>query len=45
MNSEPLPDIWEADWEFTRLAQYLGLANHDMSGYFFRLRLLDLCHD
>ena len=32
MNSEPLPDIWEADWEFTRLAQYLGMADHDMSG-------------
>jgi len=30
--SEPLPDIWEADWEFTRLAQYLGMADHDMSG-------------
>ena len=34
INSEPLPDIWEADWEFTRLAQYLGMADHDMSGYF-----------
>jgi len=30
--NEPLPDIWEADWEFTRLAQYLGMADHDISG-------------
>jgi E3 ubiquitin-protein ligase UBR3 len=30
--SEPLPDIWEADWEFTRLAQFLGMADTDMSG-------------
>jgi len=30
--NEPLPDIWEADWEFTRLAQFLGMADMDMSG-------------
>ena len=30
--SEPLPDIWETDWEFTKLAQYLGMADLDMSG-------------
>ena len=29
---EPLPDIWEPDWEFTRLAQFLGLADCSMSG-------------
>jgi len=30
--NEPLPDIWEEDWEFTRLTQYLGMADLDMSG-------------
>ena len=30
--NEPMPDIWEADWEFTRLAQFLGMADMDMSG-------------
>ena len=29
---EQLPDIWEQDWEFTRLAQFLGMADMDMSG-------------
>merc|ERR1719189_2144019 len=28
---EQLPDIWEQDWEFTRLAQFLGMADMDMS--------------
>ena len=30
--NEQLPDIWEQDWEFTRLAQFLGMADMDMSG-------------
>jgi E3 ubiquitin-protein ligase UBR3 len=30
--SEPLPEIWEPDWEFTRLAQFLGMADNDISG-------------
>ena len=30
--SEQLPDIWEQDWEFTRLSQFLGMADMDMSG-------------
>ena len=30
--NEQLPDIWEQDWEFTRLAQFLGMADLDMSG-------------
>ena len=30
--NEQLPDIWEQDWEFTRLAQFLGMADTDMSG-------------
>ena len=30
--NEQLPDIWEPDWEFTRLAQFLGMADMDMSG-------------
>lgn len=29
---DALPDIWEADWEFTRLAQFLGMADVDISG-------------
>jgi len=30
--SDTIPDIWEQDWEFTRLAQYLGMADVDISG-------------
>ena len=30
--SDQIPDIWEADWEFTRLAQFLGMADNDISG-------------
>ena len=30
--SEPLPDVWEPDWELTRLVQYLGLADQDSMG-------------
>ena len=30
--NEQMPDIWERDWEFTRLAQFLGMADMDMSG-------------
>lgn len=30
--NEPIPDIWEPDWEFTRLAQFLGMADSDISG-------------
>jgi len=29
---DTLPDIWEADWEFTRLSQFLGMADVDISG-------------
>ena len=30
--SDTIPDIWEEDWEFTRLAQFLGMADNDISG-------------
>ena len=30
--NEQLPDVWEQDWEFTRLSQFLGMADMDMSG-------------
>ena len=29
---DTIPDVWEPDWEFTRLAQYLGMADVDISG-------------
>ena len=38
--SEPLPDIWEHDWEFTRLAQYVGLSPEDMEGRLISSRCL-----
>ena len=31
MYSEQLPDIWEQDWEFTRLSQFLGMTDMDIS--------------
>ena len=30
--NDTIPDIWEEDWEFTRLAQHLGMADIDISG-------------
>lgn len=30
--NEPLPDVWEQEWEFTKLAQFLGMADMDGSG-------------
>ena len=32
MYSEQLPDIWEQDWEFARLSQFLGMTDMDISG-------------
>ena len=31
-NEQLPPDIWEQDWEFTRLSQFLGMADMDGSG-------------